>query len=276
MLAKLLVWDEDRHAAIARAVRALDWYVIEGVATNLPLLRAAVQHPEFAAGNTYTSFLEEHILPTLQAEARPALSEEMLLGAVAYELLQPQTAYVSPWSAGPWRQAGAEVSLTYQYHGVTYEIVASRLPAGDWHLVMGDRTRRIRVEPARGNELIVREDAAVRLYAAWEYEGEIEVRHREQHIKLKRSEPPSIAATGHAGAGGGGPRALTAPLAGVVVKVSVEEGEHVAAHQPLVILEAMKMEHTISAPSSGVVARLHRAAGDRVQAGDILVELEPE
>jgi biotin carboxyl carrier protein len=67
---------------------------------------------------------------------------------------------------------------------------------------------------------------------------------------------------------------VRAPLPGIVVKVSVTEGERVDAGQPLIVLEAMKMEHHIAAPHAGTVRRLHCAPGQQVQAGMVLAEVE--
>jgi 3-methylcrotonyl-CoA carboxylase alpha subunit len=273
MLAKLLVWAEDRQAAIARAAEALDRYEVEGVTTNLPLLRAAVRHPEFAAGRTHTSFLDEHVLPALASDA---VAHEALLGAAAFDLLAPLAATSGPWAAGTWRQAGAGVRLTYRYNGVEHTVDADRRPDGAWDLVVNGSPCRVALELAAPGRLLVREEQAVHAYTVEERDGSLRVTYRGRTVALARPGPLSIAATGHAGPGSGGPRALIAPLAGVVVKVSVAEGDAVRARQPLLVLEAMKMEHTIEAPADGIVGRLHRTVGDRVQSGDVLIELQPE
>jgi 3-methylcrotonyl-CoA carboxylase alpha subunit len=272
MLAKLLVWGEHRPAAIARAAAALAQYEVQGVATNLPLLRAAVQHPEFAAGRTFTSFLDEHVLPSL-TNAAP-LPDDALVAAAAYDLLVPAAEARDPWAAGSWRQAGTGVALNYLHNGVAHAVSASRLPEGGWKLTLGDRALRVGAEWIKGRWLAVRTGAVSRSYAVAEREGRLHLSCKEWEVTLVRPEPPTVAATGHPPAGAGGPRALTAPLAGVVVQVAVDEGDHVEARQPLVILEAMKMEHTVEATTAGTVARIRCSTGDRVQAGDILVELE--
>ncbi len=272
LLAKLLVWGEDRRQAIARTAAALDAYAIEGLPTNLLLLRAAVRHPAFAAGETYTNFLEEHVLPGLLAGSVPA---EALLAAAAHDLLAAHTAR-NPWAAGPWRLAGTGVRLAYRYNGVEHTVLASRLAGGEWELVLNGTTRRAYLARPAPGRVVVREGSAIRAFAVEPGDGGLRVLLPDGPIVLQRPEPPSIAATSHAAMpGSGGPTTLTAPLAGVVVRVAVQEGDQVAAHQPLVILEAMKMEHSIEAPTEGRVRRVHRAAGDRVQAGDALIELEP-
>jgi 3-methylcrotonyl-CoA carboxylase alpha subunit len=82
-----------------------------------------------------------------------------------------------------------------------------------------------------------------------------------------------VAATGRATRASTGASAIAAPLTGVVVKVNVAEGDAVRAGQPLVVLEAMKMEHTLAAPVDATVKRVVAKPGDLVQAGALLVEL---
>jgi 3-methylcrotonyl-CoA carboxylase alpha subunit len=68
---------------------------------------------------------------------------------------------------------------------------------------------------------------------------------------------------------------LTAPMPGLVLKVLAKPGDHVIAHQTLVVLEAMKMEHSIEAPHNGTVKAVHCKEGGRVSEGQLLMELEP-
>jgi len=69
---------------------------------------------------------------------------------------------------------------------------------------------------------------------------------------------------------------ITSPMPGAITKIAVTEGEKVDAHQPLVVLEAMKMEHVLAAPHPGVIRRVHHAAGDVVAAGEALIEIGEE
>jgi biotin carboxyl carrier protein len=95
-----------------------------------------------------------------------------------------------------------------------------------------------------------------------------------QSLEFVIAPPPSIEdAVRHAAAAGEGASVLTAPMPGRVIAVRAATGERVAAHQPLVVLEAMKMEHAVVAPMDGSVARVHVSVGEQVQRGDLLVEL---
>jgi acetyl-CoA/propionyl-CoA/long-chain acyl-CoA carboxylase, biotin carboxylase, biotin carboxyl carrier protein len=88
------------------------------------------------------------------------------------------------------------------------------------------------------------------------------------------SPPPRIEDASRSAPAPGGPRTVTAPMPGTVIRVLVEEGARVEARQPLLVLEAMKMETPLVSPYDGVVGRVHVAEGDRVAGGDVLVELE--
>jgi acetyl/propionyl-CoA carboxylase alpha subunit len=89
-----------------------------------------------------------------------------------------------------------------------------------------------------------------------------------------RTAPPTVEASAHADPSGGGQSALTAPMPGVVIRVLAAEGDRVAPRQPLVVLEAMKMETPLVSPYEAVVRRVHVQEGDRVAGGALLVELE--
>lgn len=100
---------------------------------------------------------------------------------------------------------------------------------------------------------------------------------REEPYRIARiglPSPEEIAAGGSGGAAGASD--LTAPLTGIVARVLVAADDHVKARQPLLVLEAMKMEHTIAAPAPARVRAIHAAQGDRVAGGTLLIELEAE
>ncbi|MFN8558384.1 MAG: biotin/lipoyl-containing protein [Dehalococcoidia bacterium] len=272
LLAKLLVWGADRDEAIRRMGAALEAYVVEGVTTNLPLLRAALRAPAFAAGRTYTDFLDTLIVPALEPDA--AATAEAALAAAAFDLARLGDG-ADPWQAGSWRQAGADLAMAYESTAGLQTVTASRDPEGGWRLTLGDEARRVGVTGAGAGRVLVREGDRTVAYTVREEGDTLRVAGRGREATLRRPQPPSVSAASHARLAGGGPRTLTAPLAGVVVRVAVAAGDRVGAHQPLVVLEAMKMEHTIEAPVDGVVRAVHRAAGDRVQAGDPLIDLDP-
>jgi len=95
-----------------------------------------------------------------------------------------------------------------------------------------------------------------------------------QSLELSLAMPPSVEeAVRHAAAHAGGVATLTAPMPGRVIAVHVAEGDSVKAHQALVVIEAMKMEHAVVTPLAGTVTRILVAEGQQVQRGDLLAEV---
>lgn len=92
--------------------------------------------------------------------------------------------------------------------------------------------------------------------------------------RLQRRQPPDVDTTAHGGSTASAQKALTAPMAGTIIKVQAHEGDTVEQRQVLVILSAMKMEHTIVAPYEGKVRRIYFQAGDVVKGGATIVEME--
>ena len=137
MIAKLIVFGEDRTAAIERLQQALEHCVVFGVTTNIPLLHTISKHPAFRQGDTYTDFLENHALPA--PEALQSLSYEIVQAATLYEIQGQNLARQAdsnPWqSLGPWRMAGEERLFSYRYQEQSYRIsvrASSHAPA-IWH-----------------------------------------------------------------------------------------------------------------------------------------------
>lgn len=105
MLAKLIVWAEDRLQASARMREALDQYVLQGVVTNLAFLRDVVVHPEYLAGRTYTSFIEQHLTPW--HPPKPTVTDDMLIAAAVAEFLARESAAGGALGAGADQSGGA-------------------------------------------------------------------------------------------------------------------------------------------------------------------------
>jgi 3-methylcrotonyl-CoA carboxylase alpha subunit len=114
-----------------------------------------------------------------------------------------------------------------------------------------------------------------RRYYVAEDESQVEVWRAGRRAVFARPQPPSIEQAAHGSLAAAGEEVLTSPLTGIVVKVLVREGQAVEAHQTVVVLEAMKMEHNVQAPFAGVVKRVHVKAGAVAPAGAALVDLAP-
>ncbi|HEV2659316.1 MAG TPA: acetyl/propionyl/methylcrotonyl-CoA carboxylase subunit alpha [Ktedonobacteraceae bacterium] len=292
MIAKLIVYGEDRPAAIARLQRALASSVVLGVTTNIPLLLAISNQPAFQAGITHTGFLEEqHLLnpPATHVE----LPDEVLIAAACAEiraelqnaaLSNNGSAYPSPrnpWQTlGPWRIAGGARTLTYSFHDQDYKIslrlLASEANQQNAWSVQIDEQPAEKVVCMYGNDALIllkRGEAQTRTYVQRQ-QGKVVVALHGQTYHLQRRQPPDVETAAYGSNAQHMQKTLTAPMAGTVVKVQVRDGETVAAHQVLVILSAMKMEHTITAPYEGKVDHVYYQEGAVVPGGAVLVAME--
>ena len=272
LVAKVIAHGRDRSGTIARLCDALDATRIEGVATNLDLLAAVLDEPAFRAGDLHTGFLAEHDV----VERLGEVPDEAIAAAAAARSLAPATADGGdPWrSARPWRVGRSGERTRWIVGGRTREAMtdvtearaAATVDVGgrgfDVLWSGGDREAGWSVEIA-GEPALVRPATAVRRVETVTWRGR---RHR-----IALAPPPSADAPG---AVSDEPDALSAPMHGRIVRIHVREGEHVRANAPLLVLEAMKMEHVIASTAPGLVSRVHVAVGDQVMRGAPLVDLD--
>ncbi|MBI4496498.1 MAG: acetyl-CoA carboxylase biotin carboxylase subunit [Chloroflexi bacterium] len=282
LLAKLIVAGRNRDEAVARLREALDRYRVEGVTTNLGQLRAIVAQPDFQAGRLATDFLARVPWRDRMDAGLPA---EALVAAAAWELAQRglldgrgsrSGLPVDPWRAlGPWRHGRWDMELAYRWEGRTARVVVGRTAGGQgWTCAVDGEPWEVEIDDLGEGRVQVRRGAQVGIASGrWE-EGALLLTWAGRDYLLEQPDAQGVAPTA-ASRNGLGERSLTSPLPGRVVRVAVREGEIVAAQQRLVILEAMKMEHTIAAPYPGTVRRVLVREGDQVPAGTVLVELEP-
>jgi len=280
LLAKVIAQGATRDEAIARMQAALAGYRIGGIVTNLPQLRAIVATDAFRAGETHTGFLTEHWRPSSQPRELPA---EILLAIVGYEATRhtlPSPTATNPWqSVGPLRFGSAQIHGTYACDGAHVTLHADRTDDG-WQITLPAPPTPALLSFARPTptRLFVRRGAATLPFTLTEDRADdrafrIIWRDRTYHIRrVGLPSPEQIVGDGTAPLEGA--TDLKAPLSGIVARVLVQPGDDVQARQPLVVLEAMKMEHTIAAPGPARVLHVHAAQGDRVAGGAVLVELE--
>ncbi len=288
MIAKLIVYGEDRHAAIARLQQALARSVLFGVTTNIPLLHTIALHPAFSEGLTHTGFLNEHHLLTFATQKE--LPQAVLVGSALYEMTQelpgafPQTVVSSqeqslnPWqTVGPWRMIGDTRRVEYRYQEQEHSVALSQaFTAEAWHVLVDGQSIGI-VEYVLGNDgllLLKQGETQTRLNLYTGVIGEVQVMLDGLLYRLERHQPPDVDATAHGGNMVRSQKALTAPMAGTIVKVQVHDGDSVEAQQVLVILSAMKMEHAIVATHEGKVRHVHYQEGAVVRGGAVIVEME--
>ncbi len=270
LLAKLVVHASDRDQAVRRLRDALERYVVLGCMTNLTFLHWITEQGWFREGRISTDTLEhEWVVERVQAPP-----EDVLIAAAGYEMLAAPAAAAgrmeSPWrQTSGWRPGGSLRTFSYRY-GETVHTVALRREIAGWQAAIDGATRLIGLERAPDGELVVRDGQHVWTAAVKRTSESVTVLHTGTVWRLER---PSREVAGVSTAATGN-RRITAPMPGTVVKVAVVEGQHVTAHEPLLILEAMKMEHVIEAPHEGVVREIRFREGDLVPVNEPVVRLE--
>jgi YD repeat-containing protein len=172
---------------------------------------------------------------------------------------------------GGWRPGGARRVFAYEYDGQEHLVEVDRAEAGGWQMAVDGTTRAASIRRGAHGILVLRQGSAVLPFVVERVGDAIAVSYRGTVYRLTR--PRRLVASG--GASAQSDAAVTAPMPATVVKVAVQQGEHVSAQQPLMVLEAMKMEHVIHAPYDGVVEAILYQTGDLVPAGSPVVELKP-
>jgi len=272
LLAKIIAWGEDRDAARARLQRALADTAILGVTTNLAFLHRVIGEPDFAAGKIDTGFIERHH-DTLLPSSRPL--PDVALAAAALWRLTPRSAAAgadsySPWTRiDGWRLNGvaAPVSLHFR-HGADDLSVEATADGGGWKLQLGEYVCRAMAGRIPDGRLAASVDGARSRVRVLEHDRELAVFLDGESWHFTIADPLAPPPDADVGAG-----RLTAPMPGRVIQLLVAPGEAVRQGQAMMVIEAMKMEHTIAAPRDGVVAAVHYAAGDPVEEGAELIAL---
>lgn len=254
MLAKLIAWGDSREQARQRLLAMLDETAVGGFATNLAFLQRLLAHPAFAAAELDTGFIERYRDALLPAPGE--LPEAFwTLAAQAWLATLPAAADpTSPWASRQgWRLGGPPlVSLRLSCRGGVRPVT---LPGSSAVELRGDRLH-WQADGIRQSARFYRRGQT--LFLEWE-----------NRFEAVTWADPLAEVARQADAGG-----LTAPMNASVVAVSVAVGDTVDAGTPLVVLEAMKMEHSIRAPRAGVVTALFCSPGELVAEGTALVELE--
>ena len=272
MLAKVIAHGRTRADAARRLARALGQAQIHGVTTNRDLLTAILREPGFLAGETDTGYLTRHEPAALAASAAPGAGPALahaLAAALARQARHRAGAPVLGTLPSGWRNVfSAPQRVTYTAAGQEYA-VTYRITGDSVHASVNDVPLDALVHAAAPDQVDLEIDGTRRVYRINQVGADAFVDAGDGSTALAEvprfGDPAKLAPAG----------SLLAPMPGLVLRVLAEPGARVTAGQPLLVLEAMKMEQTVSAPADGVVAELRAKAGEQVSTGQVLAVLEP-
>ncbi|MCD0502740.1 acetyl/propionyl/methylcrotonyl-CoA carboxylase subunit alpha [Bordetella petrii] len=284
MIAKLIVHGADRDQARARMIQALAHTHAVGVQTNVAFLTRLMQDEAFAGADLDTGLIERQrqtLLPppapadtAVLALATAALLVRQGLAPSAGQAAKPAT---DPWDVRDGWRLGGRYQQTLQWlDGDTLREVGVVRQGQAWTLQNGEQAQPFswRAQPGANPNLAYGLRIAL---GGHESTGTVVLQGEKAYVfregrtqVLGLHDPLAHAQDGQADHGGG----LTAPMPGKIISIAVKAGDSVSKGQPLLVMEAMKMEHTISAPADGKVEELFYAVGDQVAEGAELVAIQ--
>ena len=266
MLAKLIAHSASREGAINQLADALDRTACLGLTTNRGFLARVLRHPEFAGRDVSTAFLARHFADNdARAAATPSAMRALIAASNATLAAAAPSALWAGWTSSnrvdtiaplrvgdgveAWSLSGSPAALTARCGDALHQITGlTRDSRSIVHAVIDGHPMSARVV-SEGNR-------------AWWLCGGIEL--SVQDLRLVGATAAVTAAAD----------ALRAPMHGRITQVIVPVGTRVKAGELLVVMEAMKMEHQISAPFAGQVAAVHARVGDQVSARQVLIEID--
>ncbi|MEV0146278.1 MULTISPECIES: biotin carboxylase N-terminal domain-containing protein [unclassified Nonomuraea] len=292
MLAKVIAWAPSREAALRRLDQALARTAVLGVTTNVPFLRALLTHPAVVAGELDTG-LVERALPGLPLTGEPS-AEALAAAALAFHAQPPGA---DPWDVADGWRVGERAWTTWRLEsrGMVHAVQVRGLPYGSSGTGRAAEAAHAAEATAAAEARLPGDDSGRATPARIRRDGSrlsVTLGGRTRHYTHARDgDTLWLAADGAAwaftrhligdpgdrpGAAGSGDGVVRSPMPGTVLVVKAQVGDQVAEGQPLLIVEAMKMEHTVTAPLAGRVTELPAQAGRPVDMDAVLAVVVPE
>jgi geranyl-CoA carboxylase alpha subunit len=264
MIAKIISFGATRDEARGKLIGGLEQTAAFGVTTNQSFLISCLRHPAFAGGEATTAFIAQH---RDELRASPATGADAALAALLLYVTNP---HAPPWRSGRSLAATFPLAVRVDFGHGMHEVELVRERDGAYTASLNSHAHRFEVEQL-GRDSIRFDSGGVMESAKFLRDGDrLHVLHRgltRSVCDLTLAAPASAAATG-------GDGKVRAAMNGRVVAVLVKPGEKVAAGQPVMTLEAMKMEHVHTAGVAGTIASIDVAEGEQVTTGKIVVEIE--
>ncbi|XP_036377034.1 methylcrotonoyl-CoA carboxylase subunit alpha, mitochondrial [Megalops cyprinoides] len=285
MIAKLVVWGEDRSAALKKLRYCLRQYNIVGLSTNIDFLLSLSGHPEFEAGNVHTSFIAQHHSELFPAPRAP--SREVVCQA-ALGLLLRERAHTQEFGAcsddqySPFASSnGRRLNILYTRHmrlqlgENKVEVAVTYNPDGTYSMEIGEVVFQVSGELHEEGEalyLCCSVNGVLSRPKLVILDNTVHLFSMEGSAQVAVPVPKFLAGVSTSGTQSG----AVAPMTGTIEKVLVKAGDKVQVGDALMVMIAMKMEHTIRAPKAGVIKKVFFKEGSQANRHAPLVELEEE
>lgn len=268
MLAKVIVHGSDRAAALRGLDRALAGTAVLGVVTNVEFARFLLADPDVVAGRLDTGLLDRRLEDFVAAEP----SDDQIIAAAVYR-------WLSRWPSGPadpwdvptgWRVGGPHPTTVRLATAARVVHVGITGSPGAATATLDDGAPRPLTASLSGPELRVTIGGLGERYRVAEQDGHLWLATSSGVVTIREVAQENV----RAGDAHAGQTELTSPMPGSVIAVGVESGAVVAAGTTIVVVEAMKMEHALTAPIDGTV-EIHVRAGDQVKVDQVLARVIP-
>jgi geranyl-CoA carboxylase alpha subunit len=265
MIAKLIGHGVTRDAARRKLIDGLEQAIAFGVTTNRAFLAACLRHPGFAAGEATTAFIGKH-RDDLKAPRESTGAPDVALAGLLLYVTDPDA---RPWRKGRTLAATFPIAARIELDHGTHDLEIVRERDGDYAAHVDGRAHRFEIEQLDRDRVRFRVDGVMESARFLRDRDRLYIQYRGGTLAVRdltRSAPAAAASTGSDGK-------VRAAMNGRVVAVLVRPGERVEAGQPVMTLEAMKMEHVHTAPISGTISAIDVVEGEQVTTGKIVAEI---
>jgi geranyl-CoA carboxylase alpha subunit len=267
MVAKLISHGATRDEALRRLIHGLEHTAAFGVMTNQTFLAACLRHPAFAAGEATTAFIGKHRDELLaHGEDSPA---DIALAALLLYVTDP---HARPWRRGRTLAATFPLPLRIEVDQSIHDLEIVRERDGGYVASPDGGEHRFEIDELSSDSIRFRANGLMQSARFFRDGDRLYILHRGVTFAVRDltlATPTAATATGSDGK-------VRAAMNGRVVAVLVKAGERVTAGQPVMTLEAMKMEHVHAAPIAGTILAIDVAEGEQVTTGRVVVEIEAD
>ncbi|MFI1996673.1 acetyl/propionyl/methylcrotonyl-CoA carboxylase subunit alpha [Actinoplanes sp. NPDC020271] len=267
MLSKIIAYGPDRGSAVRLLADALRRGELHGITTNLALLRAILADDDFVAGRVDTALLDRRLAAWTSAGEDHAVRKAALAAAAGSAVRTATSGSVQARIPVAWRNVPSQERVrSYRWGGSSYDVAySSRGGRLESSWLPG-----VRIESVDGGHVVLDDHGVRETYRVTVVDGGVDVDGPAGSFDL-HDVPKFVDPAANLAAG-----SLPASMPGLVVALHVAEGDQVVAGAPIVVLEAMKMQQTLTAPADGVVATIAVEVGKQVAAGEVLAVIESE